>query len=222
MKRFLVLIFSIFFLTQIIPQENKYFLTLEKKDLATFNDGISLLRLLFNEADNNSKFVDNILWAVDKKLFQVSVPIKPDTINPVLTRIEFSYWICRIFNTNGGLVNTTYLTRYLSFKTCVATGIMPVGRGMFDSMTGKEILSIVGFLDNYVRINKIKPSDPKVLAFEEGYESLPKWRENLYKEFKEQRAEENVKLNKNKKTKPEKVKSIQQKFIDKDDLSITK
>ena len=90
MKKYIFIIIFTSFLFFLFPQQNKNFLILEKKNLATFNDGITLLRLLYNETDDNANFVDNILWAVDKKLFQVTIPIKPDTINPELTRGEFS------------------------------------------------------------------------------------------------------------------------------------
>jgi hypothetical protein len=222
MKKYLFIIILISFLFLLYPQQNKNFLILEKKDLATFSDGITLLRLLYNETDTNAKFVDNILWAVDKKLFQVSIPIKPDTVNPVLTRGEFSFWICRIFNARGGIVNTAYLTRYSAFKTCTAIGLVPEGRGYSDTFSGEELMGVFNYIDNFIRTNKIKPKNQKVLVSEEGYNSLPKWRENLYKELEQQRAQENANLPKNKKVKPEKIKSLKEKFIDKDDLSITK
>ena len=89
MKKYIFIIIFTSFLFFLFPQQNKDFLILEKKNLATFNDGITLLRLLYNETDDNAKFVDNILWAVEKKLFKVTIPIKPDTINPELTRGNF-------------------------------------------------------------------------------------------------------------------------------------
>ena len=119
-------------------------------------------------------------------------------------------------------MNTSYLTRYSAFKTCSAIGLVPEGRGYFDTFTGEELLSVFNYLDNFVRTNKIKPKNPKVLVTEEEYKSLPIWRENLNKELDEQRAQEKAKFSKKKKVKPEKVKSLKEKFIDKDDLSITK
>ena len=91
-------------------------------------------------------------------------------------------------------MNTAYLTRYSAYKTCSAIGVITEGRGISDTFSGEELLSIFNYLDNYVRTNKIKPKNPKVLVTEEEYKSLPKWRENLYKELDEQRALEKAKF----------------------------
>ena len=118
MKKILFVICFCLLITIGYSQQNEFFIKLSQKELATFNDAITLMRLLFNERDDSSIYIENILWAAGKKLFKVTIPIKTDQINPIITRREFAYWICKVFNNKGGLVNRKKVTRYSAYKVC--------------------------------------------------------------------------------------------------------
>ncbi|MCK4797306.1 MAG: hypothetical protein KAT05_07980 [Spirochaetes bacterium] len=190
MKKLLLIITFWCLFTISYSQQNDFFIKLSEKKLATFNDGITLMKLLYNERDDNSVYIDNILWAAGKKMFKVSIPIKTDQINPVLTRREFAYWISKIFNARGGLVNSKKITRYLAYKVCVNRGILAEGRGPFDSFTGAELLGTFAYLDYYVRYNEIRPKQGKLEIYDDTYKNLPEWRDRLHRELEEQRAKE--------------------------------
>jgi hypothetical protein len=191
MKRFVLSAFLFIFLPFLHGKENDFFISLSKKELATFNDGITIIKMLFNEKELNTSFYENILWAAEKKLFRVTIPITTDQINPIITRRELAYWICRIYNGKDGLVNNKNITRYTAFNTCVILGIIDEGRGGFDSLTGLELLDTFSYLDYYIKYHKILP-DKEILdvAKDDEYQYLPEWRRRIYKELEEQRAME--------------------------------
>jgi hypothetical protein len=206
MKNKLISALFLFVNLVITAQQNKFFIELAKKDLATFNDGITLVRLLYKEDDYKASFIDNILWAAEKKLFKVTIPITSDQINPVLTRREFAYWICKIFNTKGGLVNTSLVFKYSSYRLCVSNGIISKGRGAFDTFTGQELIDTFSYLDYYVKHYNIKPRDGVLDSSNDDYSDIPAWRARLYKELDEQRAAEKQEREKKKFEKLEKRK----------------
>lgn len=173
-----------------VSQQNDFFIELSQKDLATFNDGITLMKLLYNERDDNAVYIDNIIWAAGKKLFKVTIPIKTDQINPVLTRREFAYWIVKVFNTQGGLVNRKKVNRYTAFRVCERLDIIDKGRGPFDSFTGEELLDTFSYLDYYVRFNDIRPKKGELELPDDTYKNLPEWREKLHRELDEQQEME--------------------------------
>lgn len=187
-KGFAVLAFFLLLAGPLSSQENRFFLQLAEKELATFNDAITLMKLVFDERDDNNVFIDNVLWAASKKLFRVTIPIKEDEINPIITRREFSYWLCKLFELNG--LKTP--TRRSAYKICVELGIIAPGRGPFDSFTGQELLESFSFFDNYVRISHIRARGEiaELKLYDDNYDSLPGWRRELYRELEEQRAEE--------------------------------
>lgn len=219
MKKRFFLFILIFFTRNLFPQQNVFFIDLSKKDLATFNDGITLIRLFYNEIDYNASFLNNIIWAADKKLFQVTIPIKPDQVNPVLTRGDFAYWICKVFNTIGGLVNTPNLTKLTAYKTCLKLGILNEGRGPFDNFSGSELLDTFGYSDYYIKTYKIRTKAGSLEVFEDyKNEAIPEWRQKFDKELDEQRAREKdlfdqKKKIQNEKLKPE-IKNKNEKYID--------
>lgn len=189
--RKLLLMFLFFMISIFIySQQNKFFIELSQKELATFNDGITLMKLLYNERNDNSAYVDNILWAAGKKLFKVTIPIKTDQINPVLTRREFAYWIVKIFNGPKGLVNRKKIRRHAAYRICVEVGILDKGRGAFDSFTGAELVDTFSFLDYYVRFNDIRPKKGELEILDDTYKNLPQWREKLHRELDEQQEME--------------------------------
>jgi|GEM_PF-1190763 len=189
MKKFIFIIFIIQ-LSFAYSQQNEFFIKLAQKDLATFNDGITLIRLLYNERDDEANFVKNIIWAAQKKLFRVTIPIKADTVNPVLTRREFASWICKIFSGKNGIAKSDRILKYTAYRICVNLGIMSKGRGAFDSFTGRELLDTFSYLDYYVRYKNIKPKTGDLDSFDDDYDHLPEWRKRLYKELDEQREKE--------------------------------
>ena len=206
MKKILFVICFCLLITIGYSQQNEFFIKLSQKELATFNDAITLMRLLFNERDDGSIYIENILWAAGKKLFKVTIPIKTDQINPIITRREFAYWICKVFNNKRGLVNRKKVTRYSAYKVCITRGILAEGRGPFDSFTGLELLDTFSFLDYYVRYNKIKPRKGKLEIYEDTYTNLPEWRQRLHRELEEQKAREKELREKKRKYKEEKRK----------------
>jgi hypothetical protein len=217
MKKTMLLIFFAFMTAfNAFSQDNDFFIKLAEKKLATFNDGITLMKLLYNEKDDNFVFIDNVLWAAGKKLFKVTIPIKADTINPLLTRAEFAYWICKVFNTEGGLVNTPYLNKYYAFKKCVDVGIITEGRGASDSFTGAELLDTFSFLDYYVRANDIKPKKGILEKTDDTYKNLPEWRLKLHRELEEQREMEKQQQLKKKELQKQKSMENMKKIRDKE------
>ena len=85
MKRLTLLALLLLFMTiSLHAQKNDFFIKLRDKELATFNDAITLMRLVFNEQDR-LKPVINALW-VAEKTFKVSIPIEPNSVNPVISR----------------------------------------------------------------------------------------------------------------------------------------
>ncbi len=204
MKKFMIL--SILFIPMLFSsQDNKFFINLAKKDIATFNDGITLIRLLYNEKDDKAIFLDNILWAAEKKLFQVKIPISTNEINPILMRREFAYWICKVFNTKGGIINRSTIDRYTAYKICVNRGIIPKGRGPYDSFAGKELIETFLYVDYYVKYNKLKPKEG-ILDLFDSYSNLPEWRQKIYRELEEQKLQEKKAKEEKKKIKEEKKK----------------
>lgn len=189
-KRIFIFVIIFVFIINLFSEDNKFFIELSYKKIATFNDAITLIRLLYNESDNNSTFIDNIIWAASKKLFRVTLPIKEDQINPIITRKEFSYWICGMLNITGNKNKETRLSRYQSYKLCVSLGIMGTGRGADDYFSGKELIDVFSYLDYYVRYKKITPREEEIERFKEDYQDFPEWRKILYKEFDEQREKE--------------------------------
>jgi len=185
-----IIFFLLFITINISALENKFFTELSYKKIATFNDAITLMRLLYNENDNNSTFIDNVIWAASKKLFRVTLPITEDQVNPLITRKELSYWICGVLNLAGNKNNETRLGRYQSYKLCVNLGIIDAGRGADDNLSGWELLNAFAYLDYYVRYNKITTREDKIEKLEEDYQYFPEWRKILYKEFDEQREAE--------------------------------
>lgn len=219
--RKLLLCFFVFASMLSYSLENDFFDKLNKKDLATFNDAITLMRIIYNEKEDKDIFIENILWAAGKKLFQVTIPIKPDTINPVITRKEFAYWICKVFN----LANTNdfyTLNRYASYYLCVDLGIMDPGRGADDTFTGVQILDTFSYLDYYVRYHKILPKEGmlEIVEKKDEYDDLPEWRRTIYKELDMQRLKESenfkkkLELTKQKLEKKEQKKETEQKKDD--------
>jgi hypothetical protein len=204
-------------------QENDFFIKLTKKETASFNDAITLMRLMYDEKDDSDVFIDNILWAAGKKLFQVTIPIKPDEINPAITRKEFAYWCTQVFNLKSETSKTPIIRNY-AYNLCVQLGIIDPGRGMDDTFTGTELIDTFSYLDYYVKSKNIKPN-PGVLTVTDDYEFIPEWRKKLYKELDEQQKQEKLLKQQNKTIKTVKPKTdnpeikelnkdIKEKYID--------
>lgn len=168
-------------------EENIFFKKLTEKEIATFNDAITLVRLLYNEEDYNSSFVSNILWASLKKIFRVTIPINEKEINPIIQRREFSFWLCKIFNLNNSDI---VLNRYSAYLFCLRLGIINQGRGPFDSFTGAELLDTFTYADYYIRLHKVEPRFGPLAAYLTPYTELPEWRKQLYQELDDQLAAE--------------------------------
>ena len=81
--------------------EYNFFIDLRSRNLATFNDAVTLMRYVFAETTPSPNFRENIVWAAEKKLFKVSIPIKENTVNPIITREEFCSWLCKLFEIGG-------------------------------------------------------------------------------------------------------------------------
>jgi len=223
MKKAFVLMIFIFIQASLFSQQNSFFIKLSQKELASFNDAIMLMRIAYNDKDEEDIFIENILWAAGKKLFQVMIPIKPDKINPLITRKEFAYWCCEVFNLRQEKVRSP-LSRYDAYKICVNLGVLSPGRGVDDSFSGQELLDTYAYLLYYVKNKNILTNDGD-LEILNSYEYLPDWRKKLYRELDAQREDEKKRsdkkwkefLDKFKKTKKEEVKrdnEIKEKFID--------
>ncbi len=179
MKKLLIIILLIISTIFTYSQENEYFLNLSKKEIASLNDAITLIKLFYNEKDFNASYIININWAIEKKLYNFSTPINPNEINQILTRGEFAYMICKIFNTKGGLVNFKFINKYHSYKKCITLGLLTPGRGQLDTFTGTELLDTFLYIDIYVRNNKININSSE-LKLDSTTEYLPEWRKKFY------------------------------------------
>lgn len=175
----------------IFSEENNFFIDLRSKNLATFNDAVTLMRYVFSETSPSADFKENIIWAAEKKLFKVSIPIKENTVNPIITREEFCSWLCKLFEI-GGSFNPR--NKNAAYKRCITTGIVLPGRGAKDSFTGAELLDTFSYFDSYVRRYNIKKRYDNLPLFDDTYDDLPSWRKKLYIEHDLQIKEE---LNKN-------------------------
>jgi hypothetical protein len=173
-----------------VAQQNQFYVDISKKEMATFNDAITMARLLYNERDDSSVFIDNVLWAASKKLFRVTIPINEEEINPVITRKEFSYWIWKIFNGKSGFTTRRRISRRGAYRFCVRLGIMAPGRGAGDTFTGLELLETFAYLDYYVRSRDLAPKAGGLELYTDDFENFPQWRRTIYRELAEQRAEE--------------------------------
>lgn len=215
-KIFIIILLLIPLIIIVNSQENKYFLRLINTEIASLNDGITLIRLFYNEKNFTASYISNIKWALDKKLIEFSTPIDPNEINQVLTRGDFAYLICKVFNTQGGLVNNKFLTKYQAFKKCVRVGILSNGRGQLDTLTGSELLSSFNYLEYYVINNKINIKKDE-FEFDLNYDYLPKWRKKFYSELDNERSSLkekriNRKLEREKRKKERYQKSLERKY----------
>jgi len=209
-KKIVLFFYLTVFVFLLFPQENINIIKTSEKEAATFNDAISLMRLVYDENDYTDIFIENILWAAGKKLFQVTIPIQPDKINPIITREEFAYWCTQIYNLKNEKSKTP-TTRKYSYDLCVSLGILSPGRGRTDNFTGIELLETFSYLDYYVKARNIKPNEGQ-LTIDDDYQYLPEWRQRIYKELDEQRAKELKK--KNDKTNKDDKNNIKEKYID--------
>lgn len=196
MKKIILCLFSLlpFF---IFSDEYNFFIDIRSRDLATFNDGVTLMRYVFAETTPNTDFRENIIWATEKKLFKVSIPIDENTVNPVITREEFCSWLCKLFEIGG-----RYLPRNknAAYKRCLTAGIVLAGRGARDTFTGTELLDTFSYFDSYVRRYNIKKRYDNLPLFDDTYDDLPTWRKKLYMEHDSQ-IEDELELDKKKKGK---------------------
>ena len=191
MIRKIFFIICLFFtLSTAYSQSNKFFIDLSNKDIATFNDAITLMRLLFNERDDNSVFIDNVIWAASKKLFKVTIPIKDNQINPIITRKELAYWLCAIYILDGNKRQIGRLSRLYSYKVCTGLGILDVGRGPDDGFSGKELIDNFSYIDYYVRSKNISVNEEVFDIIKDEYDIYPNWRKVIYKELDEQQRKE--------------------------------
>lgn len=221
-KKLFVLIIIIFSAAIAFCQQNKFFMELQHKELVTFNDAITLIRLLYDERDDNSSFYQNIIWAASKKLFRVTIPIEPEKINPIITRKEFAYWICKVFNIKGSFVRTKKLSRFAAYRICVNNNIINPGRGGYDSFNGNEILDSFSYLDYLVRKKNIRPREGELKLYIDDYATSPNWRIKLHREFDAQRAkekQERIEKRRKRKEKLQKEHKIPSKTKKKQDIS---
>lgn len=172
-------------------EEDHFFRELKEKKTATFNDAITIMRYVFKEPAVSSSFRENIVWAAEKKLFRVSIPININNVNPVITRKEFSNWLCKLFEIGGTNVPAT---KTGSYKRCVNLGIVHPGRGAGDSFSGLELIDTFSYFDFYIRSHRIKKRYRSLPLYDEHHEYLPDWRTKLWLEFEQQRQEEKEKL----------------------------
>lgn len=177
--------------------KSNFFIDLRSRDLATFNDAVTLMRYVFAETAPSADFRENIVWAAEKKLFKVSIPIDEDTVNPVITREEFCSWLCKLFEIGGKFMPRN---KNAAYKRCLTVGIVLPGRGANDSFTGAELLDTFSYFDSYVRRYNIKKRYDNLPLFDDTYDDLPKWRKKLYIEHDSQIKAESE-LNKKKKNK---------------------
>jgi hypothetical protein len=222
MNKMIPVFFYIFILCSVsFTQQNDFYIRLSQKEIATFNDAITLMRIIYDEKEDKDIFIENVLWAAGKKLFQVTIPISPDKINPLITRKEFAYWCCQIYNLKQEKVRTQ-TSRYSAYKLCVDLGIMSPGRGPDDSFSGQELLDTFSYLIYYIKYKKISPNEGVVgiVTTTGEYDYLPEWRKVIYRELDEQRAAEKKKNDdywknlKKKKETTKKEREINEKFID--------
>ncbi|MBP5707075.1 MAG: hypothetical protein J6W76_07295 [Spirochaetales bacterium] len=180
-----------------VTYDDELLKTMRSNDFATYSDGITILRLLYNETDHNAMYLDNLLWAAGKKLFRVALPIKPDKLNPELTRMEFAYWLCGLYNL-AYRDNAIRPIRYHSYKTCVELGIMEAGGGPGERLTKSQLIDIFAVAEYYVRANNLgindnitneifqTPSDNT----DDRYNEYPHWRRVFYRELDDQQDAE--------------------------------
>lgn len=170
---------------------------LHSDEYATYSDGIAILRLLYNETDHNAMFLDNLLWAAGKKIFKVSLPIKTDKLDPELTRMEFAYWLCGLYNLSSREPVGRPM-RYWSYKICTELGIMQTGGGPAERLTKSQLIDIFAVAEYYVRAhnltinaditNEILPQSSD--NTDDRYKEYPHWRRTLYRELDDQQDEE--------------------------------
>lgn len=175
--------------------EYNFFIDLRSRNLATFNDAVTLMRYVFAETTPSPNFRENIVWAAEKKLFKVSIPIKENTVNPIITREEFCSWLCKLFEIGGHFLPRN---KNAAYKRCLTAGIVLAGRGARDSFTGAELLDTFSYFDSYIRRYKIKKRYDNLPLFDQTYDDLPTWRKELYMNHDAQIKEE---LDRNKKNK---------------------
>ena len=196
-KYLFLIILLILFLFPIFGQtEYNYiqlFLVLSEKKIATFNDGIALTRILYDEYEENSTFVKNILWAAKKKLFQVKIPIKYDAIDPLLTRQELSYWFCMMARLIKGVSFTLVPSKRNAFNLCVHLGLMHHGRGPADHMSGLELLALFDNYQRWIIKRKKQLVEGELKDLIETLEEMEDEKSKLNKKKKEQEALEKKK-----------------------------
>ena len=207
MKKYFIILLFLYLLVDLNSQQNSFFIKLSQKDLATFNDAITMMKLIYNENDSSDVFIENILWAAGKKLFQVTIPIKQDSINPIITRSEFAYWLCKAYNLQR-LKNQLPLSRLQAYNLCVSLGIMNQGRGQGDSFSGQDLIDTFSYLDFYVRYYNIQPVEGSFKVENIDYDNIPEWRAKIYKELDAQQLEEKKKRDDLKKTNDKKKQVI--------------
>ncbi len=170
---------------------------LRSDEYATYSDGIAILRLLYNETDHNAMYLDNLLWAASKKIFRVSLPIKTDKLDPPLTRMEFAYWLCGMYNLSSREPISRPM-RYWSYKVCTELGIMQAGGGPGERLTKSQLIDVFAVAEYYVRANNIGINGNITNEFlpessdntDDRYKEYPKWRRVIYRELDEQQDAE--------------------------------
>ena len=170
---------------------------LRSNEFATYSDGISILRLLYNETDHNAMYLDNLLWAASKKIFRVSLPIKTDNLDPPLTRMEFAYWLCGMYNLSSRDPISRPM-RYWSYKVCTELGIMEAGGGPGERLTKSQLIDIFAVAEYYVRANNLGINGNITNEFmpessdntDDRYKEYPQWRRVIYRELDEQQDAE--------------------------------
>ncbi len=181
MKKLLMAFLLCFVMSISYSQQNAFLMNLAAKDVVTFNDAITVMRLLYNEFDSSSVYIDNIIWASNKKLFRVTIPISNDQFNPAISRSEFAYWITKIYPLDTTPLHN--LNPYYSYRLCTAIGIINKGRGPFDTISGSELLDTFTFIDYYIRYHKITARAGTLDVDESLYAEIPEWRRTLYQEM---------------------------------------
>lgn len=205
MKRYNLILLFIFICNVLSAQQNTFFVKLASREVASFNDAITVMKLFYDDTNQSDIFLENILWAAEKKLFTVTIPIDKKKINPVITRQEFAFWLSKIFQFKKNLP----LNRNFAYKECVRRGILNPGRGPLDTFTGEELLETFSYVDYYVRLNNIKHRYDDLKLYEDDYDAMPDWRQQLYRELEEQRERER-KLKEQKKKRDTEQKEIEE------------
>lgn len=170
---------------------------LRSDEYATYSDGIAILRLLYNETDHNAMYLDNLLWAAGKKIFKVSLPIKTDKLDPELTRMEFAYWLCGLYNLSSRDPIGRPM-RYWAYKICTELGIMEAGGGPGERLTKSQLIDIFTVAEYYVRANNLGINDNITNEYmpnnsdstDDRYKEYPKWRRVIYRELDDQQDAE--------------------------------